>query len=275
MCFVTVEIICSKFFHFKTGLDDNETIFAVGDIHGYAENFSPLVQYFNQNSQHWKKKSIVLLGDLIDRGPNNLECIDIAIGLKNTFDETHFLQGNHEALLRIAYTENQPKLQKLWLKHGGKTTLDEIGIHKLNFSTPETFRTSFKSALGAKRVKFLDGLKSHCQYGNLIFTHAGTDPNNSLKAHFAQLWNDKNDTHWCWIRDKFINHPSPFTEYCVVHGHTPFQKKPYKPNDDIFTNHKALYGKMNLDGGSYASGCVTSAQFTSSGYQIICAINYR
>ena len=111
----------------------NVEIFAVGDIHGRADLLAALLDEAAREPQARERRAIVFLGDLIDRGPDSLGAIDLAIGAKARLgaDEAIALMGNHEAMLRLALEPETPRRAALdalatWLRNGGDRTLAEF-----------------------------------------------------------------------------------------------------------------------------------------------------
>lgn len=69
-------------------------ILIVSDIHGHFKQFEELLTYWNQED------TLVILGDLIDRGPDSLKVIEKVIELKQIYeDKVIFVKGNHEEML--------------------------------------------------------------------------------------------------------------------------------------------------------------------------------
>ncbi|MBL1421103.1 MAG: metallophosphoesterase [Alphaproteobacteria bacterium] len=272
-----VQIFSSAKYKLATGLAKGHRVCAIGDVHGDDRHMAALLDGFAARNDKYEKTTLVLLGDLNDRGNNSFGCFDLAISASKRFDEVICLQGNHEAILRIVIEQDRPDVNDVWHQFGGQAVIDEIGRENLDFSSQAKFKTSLKKNIGKKRMKYLRNLSSHHHIGNLLFVHAGTNPNASLEAHFAQVWDKCFGDHWCWIREPFLHNPVDFKGHkglTVVHGHTPQQRVAYKKSDDLFAAHQWQDGKLNLDGGSYASGCVTGAEFTHKGYRLNCAIIY-
>ncbi|SEQ70925.1 serine/threonine protein phosphatase 1 [Loktanella sp. DSM 29012] len=65
---------------------------------------------------------IVFLGDLIDRGPDSIGAVHLAMQATtlNQADEVVLLPGNHELLLVQVLDGHDPDL---WLINGGKTVM--------------------------------------------------------------------------------------------------------------------------------------------------------
>lgn len=84
---------------------DDSRIFTVGDVHGSYNTLAVLLQKMREQGLFKIEKSfelqdncyLVFTGDLIDRGPNSLGSIMLAIFLKNINPRKVFIcQGNHE-----------------------------------------------------------------------------------------------------------------------------------------------------------------------------------
>ena len=57
-------------------------IFAVGDIHGRSDLLAALIDEAAREPKLRDRRAIVFLGDLIDRGPDSLGAIDLAMAAK-------------------------------------------------------------------------------------------------------------------------------------------------------------------------------------------------
>ncbi len=82
--------------------------FVVGDLHGYYDVFLKELEKVNFDET---KDRVFSVGDLIDRGKQNLECLSLLE--KSWF---HAVRGNHENMM---LTE-----PNLWFKNGGKWSWD-------------------------------------------------------------------------------------------------------------------------------------------------------
>ncbi len=67
-----------------------------------------------------KDELIVLLGDIVDRGPKSMEVVTWAMGTPNVIT----LKGNHEDMMLDAYNRFD---MPTWENNGGKTTLISYG----------------------------------------------------------------------------------------------------------------------------------------------------
>ena len=72
-----------------------EEVYVIGDIHGNLETLMKLIEIINNNNP----KLVIFLGDIVDRGPKQLECLLIVLALKILFPLKYYLlRGNHETL---------------------------------------------------------------------------------------------------------------------------------------------------------------------------------
>ena len=71
-------------------------IFAMADIHGYADVFQRRIQQIEGYLE--KGHQLILLGDYIDRGPASYQSLHLAYSLQKKYgkDRVVVLKGNHE-----------------------------------------------------------------------------------------------------------------------------------------------------------------------------------
>lgn len=73
----------------------NYEILVIGDIHGNLKGLQKLMEIIEQV----KPKFVIFLGDIVDRGPHQLECLILILALKIQQPDKYFLlKGNHESL---------------------------------------------------------------------------------------------------------------------------------------------------------------------------------
>ncbi|MFX0135109.1 MAG: metallophosphoesterase, partial [Candidatus Hodarchaeota archaeon] len=72
-----------------------EEVYIIGDIHGNLDTLLKLIEIINKNDP----SLVIFLGDIVDRGPKQLECLLIILALKILFPLKYYiLRGNHETL---------------------------------------------------------------------------------------------------------------------------------------------------------------------------------
>ena len=65
----------------------DEEIYVIGDIHGNLNSLTKLMEEITRNNP----KHVIFLGDIVDRGPKQLECLLIVLSLKILEPERYFL----------------------------------------------------------------------------------------------------------------------------------------------------------------------------------------
>ena len=120
-------------FSLPLGVAPEAEIFVVGDIHGRSDLLAALIDEAAREPKLRDTRVIVFLGDLIDRGPDSLGAIDLAMAAKARVgaDETIALMGNHETLMRLALDPETPwddaiDAFETWIANGGERTVAEF-----------------------------------------------------------------------------------------------------------------------------------------------------
>ena len=270
-----IELHSCDWMPLDTGLDEGARICAIGDVHGLAGHLRALISKFESDAVDLESTELLLLGDLIDRGPDSLGAIDAALdSRKRNFGSELFLMGNHEQMLRRALRGTDDDIE-LWLYNGGRSLLRQLereyGYFHLN-SKP--FADSLRESLAPRRIEFLENLQPHQFEEKLLFVHAGINPFRPLDEHLSQPWDLLSEWHWAWIRGPFLAKPVPFAGITVVHGHTIARNwRPEIVDSQLFAPHMENGGKINLDAGSFRTDCVAGAEFESDRYRITVAVD--
>ena len=223
-------------------IPEGRLVYAIGDIHGRADLLKELhTTIINHGSKHpGKTRTIVYLGDYIDRGPYSSQTLDQLIHNRPDGFECIYLQGNHEEML-LEFLDN-PSLLNLWLSLGGQSTLLSYGIQPpaSGFDPERTRETlcDFLEVLPAEHLVFLKGLVSHFKVGDYLFVHAGILPGTPLQKQSRR--------NMLWVRDDFLGSNIDHG-FKVIHGHT------------IFQTVSSHHNRIGIDTGAYASGVLTCA----------------
>ena len=166
----------------RAGADDVE-IFAVGDIHGRSDLLAALLDEAAREPRRAARRVVVLLGDLVDRGPDSLGAIDLAIDAAERAggDETVALMGNHEAMMRLALDAATPHDDAIdalqtWIVNGGDHTLAEFVRFSATPADLDDLLSDARESLPARVADWLASLRSHWRSGGLLFVHAGVNP---------------------------------------------------------------------------------------------------
>ena len=221
----------------------------IGDIHGcFDELYKLLIQLGyeiteTENQRYIVKtpenRKAVFVGDLIDRGPENIKVLKLVMDMVNQ-EAAICVPGNHENKL-LKWLRGR----KVQLKHGLEVTTEQI--------KKET--DEFKIEL----EKFIDSLISHYvfDHGKLVVAHAGMKESYQGRGSgkvrsFALYGETSGETdeyglpiRYNWARDYR-------GEALVVYGHTPV------PEAEFFNN------TICLDTGCVFGGKLTALKYPES-----------
>ena len=182
----------------KPYLPDGQRIYSVGDIHGRLDLLQQIHQLIEKDASDYQgKKSIIYLGDYIDRGEQSKGVIEQLLSSPLEGFKAIFLLGNHEQTL-LDFLQ-YPKAVASWLTFGGKATLHSYGV---TGSPPnsqqslERLRDNFELMLPQEHLNFYRALEYVHIAGNYCFVHAGIRPGISIQ--------EQRNEDLLWIRDDFI-----------------------------------------------------------------------
>lgn len=201
---------------------DRRTI-AIGDVHGQARLLSALLDYIEADLADVRNTDLIFTGDLIDRGPSSLQCLDLAMEAERRFRTRWLLPGNHEIMLLAALSDPDLDLP-YWHMHGGRTMMSEIAPG--HAATLSQWAQIVESAIPAETLELLRTGPTYIERGGFVFVHGGLHPK-IRRAEFLAV--DRMDRrslsrHWAWIKGDFTTWREgwdPQRHDIVVHGHTP------------------------------------------------------
>jgi serine/threonine protein phosphatase 1 len=189
--------------------------FIIGDIHGCYYTL-------NQLLTHWKKEeeTLILVGDLIDRGKYSAEVVLKAMELTSTYDNCIVLKGNHEAELIQYIIEGS---NENWTRQGGDVTLAHF------------------AQKGIQNEVILPWLVQRplCyETPHFIVTHAGI-------AETEDPFLEEGDDSVLWNRK-----PLKAIGKLQIHGHTPLKSNQaqYTPDSDSWNIDTGAYYGYGLTG---------------------------
>ncbi len=256
-------------------------VFAIGDVHGQDDAFEHVLNAMAEAAEESKEKTeLVLLGDLIDRGPSPTRCLDLAMKPAEElgFDYKTVLMGNHEQMARLALGLPDHFFE-LWMRNGGHTIYREAGLTVEEMKDLEQQRLVadwFRRTVGWERRLFLRSLKSHRQIGNLLFVHAGIAPGEPREEFLAAPWHGNgvrtagyiDEYHWAWIRRPFLEHQTGWGGDLIVHGHSIEKHQVQREGLDEDQAHRIRFDRLGLDGGAAIFDAVVGAEFVDGAYRI-------
>lgn len=234
-------------------LPEGQLLYAVGDIHGRLDLLQSLLDLIDADARasgHAGRRTLVFLGDYVDRGPDSRGVVErLMRDLPQGF-ETHFLKGNHEAIL-LDFLEDAGRLDH-WRLNGGDATMLSYGVDTERLArfgaSPVTWRDAFAEALPEAHLHFFKNLQLSVGFGDYLFVHAGVRPGVPLAA--------QSEADLIWIRGPFLNHADPLGKI-VVHGHTPGQEPVTRPN------------RIGIDTGAVFTGRLTALRLQNGSREFL------
>ncbi len=215
-----------------------ERVYAVGDIHGRLDLFEDLIATIEADNaaRGSAVTTVILLGDLIDRGPDSAGVVARAREWGRQ-RQVHFIMGNHEEMLLQA-REDIDTLRG-FLKFGGYETLLSYGIDPdiAAGADIEELHRLLREAIPEEDCTFIYGFKKHVSIGDYLFVHAGIRPD--MPLHHQQTKDCR------WIREPFLSHDGDFGA-CVIHGHT------------ITDEPEVRHNRIGIDTGAYVTNTLTA-----------------
>lgn len=216
-----------------------QRVYAIGDIHGRDDLFAQLLAKIEADNAARGKAftTLILLGDLVDRGPDSASVIDRAIGLGAPFDNVRLLIGNHEECFLAALIGDLRRV-RYFIRIGGDATIrsywrDDVAYTAASF---EEVAARLPTLVPQEHVDFLGRGEDMIRIGDYAFVHAGVRPGVALES--------QNLSDLRWIREEFIEgrHDHGVT---IVYGHT--------ISDEV----DEANGRIGIDTGAYLTGRLT------------------
>ena len=193
--------------------------YAIGDVHGEAERLGALHEAIRDHHESRfpaRARTVVHLGDYIDRGPDSCGVVDRIIALEAEAAQREdfnviSLMGNHERMmLDAAEDETGGSSRLLWLRNGGDAAIESY-IH--------AGRAHGTAMVDEAHLAWMASLPHiwTAEDGRLIFVHAGVDPitypEDTPDIH---LWTRSRrffeSQHWDNVQLEAVR---------IIHGHTP------------------------------------------------------
>lgn len=232
-----------------------DRILAISDIHGENIKFLKLLKQVEYDS---KQDLLVICGDMIDRGDENLVTIENCMKLQE--QGAILLKGNHEQFLEVCLKEminedtwrNSPSLGlRIWVeKNGGASMFKEIK------DLPKEKLTEL--------LEFVQELPTYFMIGKYIFSHTG---GNSNKPPI-----NNTEDEWLWGKENFPYCPA-YKDKIAIFGHTPTwllypytsskrKSKEYRTKAQIWFD-KVHNDKIGIDCGGVFGGRLAAIELPS------------
>jgi serine/threonine protein phosphatase 1 len=212
--------------------------YALGDIHGRADLFASLIAAVEADDAKRgpTETTMILLGDLVDRGPDSAGVIALARDWQAR-RPVRILMGNHEEMFLEALESDE--VLRHFLRYGGRETLLSYPIDPEAYGRAELAeaRELALAAVPEADLAFIRSFEDRITLGDYLFVHAGIRPGVAIQ--------DQRTSDLRWIRETFLTHQESFGPV-VVHGHT------------IYGEPEVRANRIGIDTGAYASGRLTA-----------------
>lgn len=217
-----------------------ERVYAVGDVHGRLDLLDRIVAMIDADDAARGRADtrIVLLGDLIDRGPDASGVVERTRALVAGRPNLAVLMGNHEEILLGAARGDRSSLG-LFNRVGGRETMLSYGVDGAAYDQAglDELAVLIANAVPPEHLAFLASLGERVASGDYLFVHAGIRPRVALDAQAAH------DLRW--IREPFLS-ATQWHGAMIVHGHTITDAPDLRDN------------RIGIDTGAYATGRLTA-----------------
>jgi hypothetical protein len=244
----------------------------IGDVHGQYDKLIRILRDADliSGDLRWTgaDSALWLIGDLVDRGPDGIKVIDLAMRLQREAaaagGSANTLIGNHDILLLAAYhfgdwpRKRRPEsFTAIWERNGGN---------------PEDL-----ALLDGRQVEWLSNLPTMTHCGPYLLTHGDTmlytrygRTVTQLNANMRELRHTMDPVAWYRLLSEFGEHrvftsatgPKRAHEFLehfggerIVHGHTPISR--ITGGEAAQVTAPLIYADglcVDVDGGMYLGG---------------------
>lgn len=233
----------------RAAVPHGERFYVIGDVHGRRDLFEALIEAVEEDDRNagTARTTAVLLGDLVDRGPDSAGVIELAMDWRSR-RRVELLAGNHEEMFLESF-EDEGVLRH-FLRHGGRQTILSYGVPRDQYDAANLgeLQAIMARAVPHAHRGFLAAARDHLVAGDYLFVHAGIAPGVPL--------DEQKPHHLRWIREPFLYHAAPHDHF-IVHGHT------ITENVDLRSN------RLGIDTGAYRTGRLTALVLEGEGRRLI------
>ena len=192
----------------QKALENGNNVWAIGDVHGFNKTLRSLVGQLDLQTDDY----VVLLGDLIDRGPNSYDVVQFAKSSKNIVS----IKGNHEEMMSKSLSLEGLDLPDIdlatWLYCGGLATATSY-INAYTDDNGDELTTQLDDII-EHDTEWMNQLPSQIILNDWRLVHAGYDPEIDL--------DNQTDSELLHIREPFHLATKPIdANRTVMFGHTP------------------------------------------------------
>lgn len=246
---------------FDVPLAIDRPTYAIGDVHGRFDQLERLLARIGEDAaaRGLASPRLVLMGDYVDRGEQSAEVLARVSGLLKRpealgFGEVHALRGNHEAMM-LEFVDSPEEGGPRWLRNGGLQTMLSFGVGGVQLTSEAEALKDAAARLAASAGPLLDMLRdlpTWTQHGNVLFAHAGGDPETPPEL--------QSDSTLIWGTSRFFQFPRRDGLWCV-HGHY------------VVDEASAAQGRISIDTGAYATGVLSAVRLEGDSADFLTSVD--
>ena len=223
-------------------------IYVVGDVHGRLAFLEQALAWIEADGG--ADARIVFLGDLVDRGAEPGEVIDLLMEAQANGRPWQVIKGNHDRMFTRFMREgivddDRVKSGVDWLHRrlGGAETLAAYGVTNIAGRSLKDVQADALVNVPEAHIAYLENLPLYVEEAGLLCVHAGIRP--------GVLLDQQIEDDLIWIREEFLNDTRTYP-WLIVHGHTAIDMPFHYGN------------RVNLDGGAGYGRPIYPAVFEGS-----------
>lgn len=216
-----------------------EQYFIVSDVHGHYELLCELLTHWDRENQ-----TLILLGDMGDRGPQTKECY---LAAKQLVEEEGaiYIKGNHEKIIHDWLKEPREAFE-WFLKNGGGATIESLlGVEAFEQLSPEEMAAAIQETY-ADLLDFIATRPLYFECDEMVCVHAGINVE-------LDDWHQTSERDFIWQREPFLSTPYPLDKP-IIFGHTVTNHLWKEENRWDIWQHE---GKIGIDTGASYGGFLT------------------
>jgi len=221
-----------------------QRIYAVGDVHGRADLFAALIESIESDDRERDAAdtTIILLGDLVDRGPESCAVVEAALNLAAR-RKMLLIAGNHEEMFLRSLDDLA--MLRHFLRYGGRETVLSYPIDATawNATSMDEAQIMLRDSIPPAHLALMHNAEDWVEVGDYLFVHAGIAPGVPLEQQ------RRHDLRW--IREPFLSDRGDHG-HVIVHGHS------------ITAEPEVLANRIGIDTGAFASGRLTALGLEST-----------
>lgn len=242
----------------------DRSTWVVGDPQGYLEQLSEVLRSVGlidaEAAWSGEAQRLVVLGDLVDRGPHGVGVIELLMRLQGeaarASGEVHVVIGNHDVQLLAAYRFGGTAVSE-WLTGGG-VQADLDGLTRAHVAWLSELPAAV--LLGHDLLLHADAL-FYAAFGTTIDT---------VNDGFRDVLQGSDRARWDSLLELFGEHrafvgddgPAALDGFLgtlggdrLIHGHTPIARMLQVPPESVTSAHMYCDGRcVNVDPGIYLGG---------------------